>query len=71
MTTKDVFRKMEALIVGRCSCCNIHRTLDFEDVEVGLVCEPCMVALREVDIALNYELPIGLCRPEQYGRDFR
>lgn len=63
MTTNDVIRKLKLGRTGRCRVCNMMRVVEYEDLEVGIVCEPCMAELREVDIMLNCDLAIGICRP--------
>lgn len=65
MTTKETIRPLVTLShMAICSVCKIYKQLDFEDIEVGQVCGECADQLRNVDVALNYDFPIGLCRPQ-------
>lgn len=66
MTTIDVIRKLELMtFISTCKCCRMFRTLEWEDMEVGLVCESCADELRKVDLAVNYDIPCGWRRPTE------
>jgi hypothetical protein len=67
MTTTDAIKKLVMIdFIATCQCCGMHRTLDWEDNELGLVCESCAGELYGVDIAINYRIPCGWRRPDDY-----
>jgi hypothetical protein len=64
----SVIRKISHYILGHCACCSSYRLLQYEDGELGNLCNQCAEHTMAADIELNFG-GYDLCRPETTNKN--